>query len=369
MAKELWKGNEALAEAALRAGAEAFFGYPITPQTELLEYMSRRMPELGLTFLQAESELASINMVYGAATVGVRAMTSSSSPGISLMQEGLSYIAASEVPAVVVDIMRGGPGLGNIQPSQGDYFQMVKTAGHGDYHALVFAPSTIQEAIDLIYDSFELAFKYRTIVTILADGSLGQMMEPVEMPEFKVWPEERPSWALTGARGRKPRVVTSLYLGAENLERLNLRLQKKLAEIKAREVRYETMMTDDAEFLIVAFGTVGRIAQSAVRQARENGIKAGLFRPITLWPFPEDELMSTIRRMRGVLVAEMNAGQMFEDVKAAAQGRIPVQFTGRMGGTIPLPDDILPALDTLIASVRSRNGNKPEPTLAQEVNA
>ena len=285
------------------------------------------------------------------------------------MQEGLSYIAASEVPAVVVDIMRGGPGLGNIQPSQGDYFQMVKTAGHGDYHAIVLAPSTIQEAIDLIYDSFELAFKYRTIVTILADGSLGQMMEPVEMPEFKEWPEERPGWALTGAKGREPHTISSLYLGAENLEKLNLRLQKKLAEIKANEVRYETLMTDDAEFLIVAFGTVGRIAQSAVRQARENGVKVGLFRPITLWPFAEEELMAMTRRVRGVLVAEMNAGQMFEDVKAIAQGRIPVQFTGRMGGTIPLPDDILPALDTLIDSVRSRNGNKPEPTRAREVSA
>ncbi len=368
MTKQLWEGNEALAEAALRAGAEAYFGYPITPQTELLEYMSHRMPELGLAFLQAESELASINMVYGAATLGVRALTSSSSPGISLMQEGMSYIVASEVPAVIVDVMRGGPGLGNIQPSQGDYFQMVKTVGHGDYHAIVLAPSTIQEAIDLMYDSFELAFKYRTLVTILADGSLGQMMEPVEMPPFKEWPEERPNWALTGAAGREPRTISSLYLGAERLEILNLRLQEKLAEIEANEARYETMMTDDAEFLVVAFGTVGRIAQSAVRQARANGIKAGLFRPITLWPFAKRELDAVIGKVRGVLVVEMNAGQMLEDVRAIAKGRVPVQFTGRMGGTIPLPDDILPALDTLIASVRSRNGNKPEPALARELN-
>jgi 2-oxoglutarate ferredoxin oxidoreductase subunit alpha len=365
MKKELWKGNEALAEAALRAGCEVYFGYPITPQTELLEYMARRMPKLGLTFLQAESELAAINMVYGAATLGVRTMTSSSSPGISLMQEGLSYIAASEVPVVLVDIMRGGPGLGNIQPSQGDYFQMVKTAGHGDYHAIVFAPATIQEAIDLMMDSFELAFKYRTIVTLLADGSLGQMMEPVAMPPFKEWPQKRPSWALAGAEGREPRTITSLYLGANNLERLNLRLQKKLAGIKAREARCETMMVDDAEYLIIAFGTVGRIAQSAVRQARAAGMKTGLFRPITLWPFPEKELEAAMSAVRGVLVVEMNAGQMVEDVRAIAKGRVPVQFLGRMGGAVPLPDDILAALDQLRASVRSRNGNKPELVLAQ----
>jgi 2-oxoglutarate/2-oxoacid ferredoxin oxidoreductase subunit alpha len=221
----------------------------------------------------------------------------------------------------------------------------------------------------LMYDSFEIAFKYRTIVTILADGSLGQMMEPVEMPPFKEWPEERPDWALTGARDREPRTITSLYLGAENLEVLNLRLQKKLAEIKENEVRYETMMTDDAEFLIVAFGTVGRIAQSAVRQARAAGVKAGLFRPVTLWPFAEKELEAAMSTVRGVLVVEMNAGQMVEDVRAIAKGRVPVQFSGRMGGTIPLPDDILPALDTLIASIRGRNGNKPEPTVARAINA
>ncbi len=350
-------------------GVEAYFGYPITPQTELLEYMARRMPKLGLTFLQAESELAAINMVYGAAALGVRAMTSSSSPGISLMQEGLSYIAASEVPTVLVDIMRGGPGLGNIQPSQGDYFQMVKSVGHGDYHAIVLAPATIQEAIDLMVDSFELAFKYRTIVTILADGSLGQMMEPVEMPPFKEWPEERPDWALTGAKDREPRTITSLYLGADNLEILNLRLQKKLAEIKENEVRYETLMTEDAEFLIIAYGTVGRIARSAVRQARASGIKAGLFRPITLWPLAEEALKAAMSTARGVLVVEMNAGQMVEDIRAIAEGRVPVQFAGRMGGAVPLPDDILPALDTLIAAVRSRNGNKPEPALAPAFSA
>ncbi|NOZ73396.1 MAG: 3-methyl-2-oxobutanoate dehydrogenase subunit VorB [Chloroflexi bacterium] len=348
MAKELWKGNEALAEAALRAGAEAFFGYPITPQTELLEYMSRRMPKLGLTFLQAESEIGAINMVYGAACAGVRVMTSSSSPGISLMQEGLSYIAASEVPAVIVDIMRGGPGLGNIQPSQGDYFQMVKSSGHGDYHAIVLAPATLQEAVDLMQITFELAFKYRHIVALIGDGSLGQMMEPIEMPPFKQWPEKRPDWALRGAKGRPPRHITSLYLGAEKLEGLNLRLQKVMAEIKQKEVRYETMMTEDAEYLIVAFGTVGRIAKSAVRQARATGLKVGLFRPITLWPFPEQELEALSGQMKGILVVEMNAGQMLEDIKRVTHERVPIHFVGRMGGTIPLPDDILPALHTLV---------------------
>ncbi len=348
MAKELWKGNEALAEAAIRAGAEAFFGYPITPQSELLEYMSRRMPELGRVFLQAESEIGAINMVYGAACAGVRVMSSSSSPGISLMQEGLSYIAGSDVPVVLIDIMRGGPGLGNIQPSQGDYFQMTKMAGHGDFHPLSLAPSTIQEAVDLIYESFDLAFKYRTIVVVMGDGSIGQMMEPVEMPPFKEWPEERPSWAVRGAKGRPPNVITSLYLGAEKLERHNMRLQKKLAQIQANEQRYETYMTDDAEWLIVAFGTVGRIAKSAVRQARAEGLKVGLFRPISLWPYPESALDALVDRVKGILVVEMNAGQMVEDVKRIVARRRPVHFLGRMGGVIPLPDDMLAVLEEIV---------------------
>ena len=348
MAKELWKGNEALAEAAIRAGAEAFFGYPITPQSELLEYMSRRMPELGRVFLQAESEIGAINMVYGAACAGARVMSSSSSPGISLMQEGLSYIAGSDVPVVLIDIMRGGPGLGNIQPSQGDYFQMTKMAGHGDFHPLALAPSTIQEAVDLIYESFDLAFKYRTIVVVMGDGSIGQMMEPVEMPPFKEWPEERPEWAVRGANGRPPNVITSLYLGAEKLERHNMRLQKKLARIQANEQRYETYMTDDAEWLIVAFGTVGRIAKSAVRQARAEGIKVGLFRPISLWPYPEAALDALVDRVKGILVVEMNAGQMVEDVQRIVARRKPVHFLGRMGGVIPLPDDMLAVLEEIV---------------------
>jgi len=365
MTKTLWKGNEALAEAALRAGAEVYFGYPITPQTELLEYMARRMPELGLSFLQAESEIGAINMVYGAACAGVRALTSSSSPGVSLMQEGLSYIAASEVPAVIVDIMRGGPGLGNIQPSQGDYFQMVKTAGHGDFHAIVLAPATIQEAIDLMYESFDLAFRYRTIVTILADGSLGQMMEPVEMPPFKHWPPQRPAWALTGAKDRDPHVISSLHLGAENLEALNLHLQEKLARIAAQEARYESLYAADADYLLVAFGTVGRIGRSVVRQARAAGLKAGLFRPITLWPFPEAELDALIDRVKGVLVVEMNAGQMLEDVKRIVRGRTPVRFYGRMGGNIPLPDEILPVLQEMQTAPRQQNGRQPFPVAAR----
>ncbi len=346
MARELWKGNEALAEAALRGGLEAFFGYPITPQTELLEYLSWRMPQLGLTFLQAESEIGAINMVYGAACAGVRVMTSSSSPGISLMQEGLSYIAGSEVPAVIINIIRGGPGLGNIQPSQGDYNLMVKTAGHGDFHSLVLAPSTLQEAVDLMYEAFELAFRYRTIVAVLGDGSLGQMMEPVEMPPFKKWPDERPTWALRGAKGRPPQVITSLYLGADQLEALNLRLQEKLARIKAKEQRYETFMVEDAEILIVAFGTVGRIATSVVRRARADGLNVGLFRPITLWPYPENALEALLAtgRIKSILVVEMNAGQMLEDVERIVARRVPVRFYGRMGGVIPLPDDILPIL-------------------------
>lgn len=358
MTKELWKGNEAIAEAALRAGCEAYFGYPITPQTELLEYMSRRMPELGRTFLQAESEIGAINMVYGAACTGARAMSSSSSPGVSLMQEGLSYIAASEVPAVIVDIMRGGPGLGNIQPSQGDYFQMVKSAGHGDYHAIVLAPATVQEAVDLMYGAFDLAFQYRHIVTFLGDGSLGQMMEPVEMPPFKPIPPERPAWAVTGAFARPTHTITSLYLNAEKLEALNLKLQEKLAAITANEVRYETFLLEDADILIVAFGTIGRIARSAARQARATGMRVGLFRPISLWPFPEAELDALVEQVKGILVVEMNAGQMLEDVRRIVRERRPIHFSGRMGGMVPLPEDILPALNTLSALIRNQNGQR-----------
>ncbi len=359
MAKELWKGNEAIAEAALRAGVEAYFGYPITPQTELLEYMAREMPKYpGRVFLQAESELAAVNMVYGAACGGARAMSSSSSPGISLMMEGLSYIAGTEVPAVLVDIMRGGPGLGNIQPSQSDYFQMTKSLGHGDYHALVLAPATVQEAVDLTYESFGLAEKYRTVVVILADGAIGQMMEPVELPPWRqpMSESERPSWALRGAKGRKHRILTSLNLTPEGLEQDNLRLQARLAEVQRNEVRWEEELTDDAELLLVAFGTMGRICKSALRTARRAGLKVGLLRPISLWPFPEQRLYELAGQVQRILVVEMNAGQMLHDVREAVAGRAPVDFYGRMGGMIPLPDEVSEQIDRLMSLPTSHAG-------------
>ncbi len=353
MAKELLKGNEAIAEAAIRAGLEAYFGYPITPQTELLEYMAKRMVELGRVFLQAESELAAINMVYGAASAGARVMTSSSSPGISLMQEGLSYIAGSEVPCVIVNVMRGGPGLGNIAPSQGDYFQAVKFGGHGDFHPIVLAPSTVQEAIDLTTLAFDLAEKYRTIVYLLLDGTIGQMMEPAELPPMQPLKQERPAWALTGAKGRPKNIISSIYLMPEELEAFNRRLQAKLDLIRAHEVRYEEMDVDDAEIVVVAFGTAGRIAKSAIKAARAHGIKAGLLRPITLWPFPEERISNLADGVDAFLVVEMNAGQMLEDVRLAVSGQVPVRFYNRMGGVIPLPDEILEAIQTIHDQIRA----------------
>ena len=350
MAKILIEGNAAIAEAAIRAGCEAFFGYPITPQTEVLEHFSHRMLEEGRVFLQAESEVASINMVYGAACAGARVMSSSSSPGISLMQEGLSYIACSEVPAVVVNIMRGGPGLGNVQPSQADYFQATKSAGHGDFHMIVLAPATVQEAIDHMVLAFDLADKYRTIVMVVADGAIGQMMEPAELPPMQPTrdPKDRPGWALTGADGRDNNIITSLFLGAEALEEVNLRLQAKLTAIRETEVRYIEYHTDDAEWLIVAFGTVGRICQTVVRDARAKGIKVGMLRPVTVWPFPYDRVHELAKQSKGVFVAEMNAGQMVEDVRLGVEGVAPVHFHGRLGGIIPLPDDLLADLESFI---------------------
>lgn len=340
MPKELLKGNIAFAEAAIRAGCEAYFGYPITPQTELLEHMSRRMVELGRVFLQAESEVAAVNMVYGAAVAGARVMTSSSSPGISLMQEGFSYMAGSEVPAVVIDVMRGGPGLGNIQPSQGDYFQVTKSAGHGDFHPIVLAPATVQEAIDLTMLAFDLADWYRTLVFVIADGALGQMMEPAKLPEMRPLREQYPEWAVTGAKGRPRNVITSLSLDVAGLERMNLRLQKKLKTIEFNEVRYQEYRVEDAEVVVVAFGTAARVAQTAVDRLRAQGIKAGLFRPITLWPFPDCALALLARRVQHFLVVEMNAGQMLHDVREAVGMAAPVHFLGRMGGRIPLPEEI-----------------------------
>ena len=346
--KILMKGNEAIAEAAIRAGCDAYFGYPITPQTEVLEYMARRMPELGRAFVQAESELGAINMVYGAACTGARAMTTTSSPGYSLMQETVSYLAMSFVPCVIVNIMRGGPGLGNIQPAQGDYHQMTKGGGHGDYNLIVLAPSTVQETVDLIIEAFDLADKYCQPVTVIADGMIGQIMEPVAFPELKE--PERPGrpWALTGAKGRKKNIITSLFLGAQNLERENIKLQELLTQIKADQVRYAEYMMDDAEIVVVAYGTAGRIAQTAVKQAREAGIPAGLFRPISMFPFPYDRLDQISQTARQFLVVELSAGQMIEDVRLATHCRLPISFFGKMGGVVPLPEDILGELDRLL---------------------
>lgn len=346
MPKVLMKGNEAIAEAAIRAGCEAYYGYPITPQSEVLEYMARRMPSLGRAFVQAESELGAVNMVYGAACTGARVMTTSSSPGYSLMQEGISYIVCSKLPAVIVNVMRGGPGLGNIQPAQGDYFQMTKGGGHGDYNAIVLAPSTVQETVDLIFEAFDLADKYRWLVTVIADGMIGQIMEPVELPEMREVERRQQPWALTGTKGRPKNVITSLYLGAENLERVNLELQAVLEEIVANEVRYETFMADDADILIVSYGTAARIAKTAIHQAREEGVKAGLFRPITVFPFPYTELREAALGKQ-ILVVELNAGQMLEDVRLGVKDEVPITFYGRMGGIVPLPGDILEEIKKL----------------------
>ena len=354
MTKELLKGNIAFAEAAVRAGCEAYFGYPITPQTEALEHMSKRMVELGRVFLQAESEVAAINMVYGAASAGARVMTSSSSPGISLMQEGFSYIAASDVHVVIVDVMRGGPGLGNIQPSQSDYNQVTKSAGHGDFHPIVLAPSTVQEAIDLTVSAFDLAEKYRTLVFVVADGSIGQMMEPAELPPMRKYQRKRPIWSLTGAGDRQPNLISSIHLGAEKLEAYNQELQSKLRRIELNnEARHVAQSCDDADFIIVAFGTAGRVSQTAVKHLRKTGVRAGLFRPITLWPFPKEPLVKLAKNARGILVVEMNAGQMVHDVREIVGHLVPVHFYGRMGGAIPMPDEIVHEVSTIHEQIMS----------------
>jgi 2-oxoglutarate ferredoxin oxidoreductase subunit alpha len=347
MPRELLKGNIAMAEAAIRAGVEAYFGYPITPQTELLEWMSRRMPELGRVFLQAESEVAAINMVYGAACTGTRVMSSSSSPGVSLMMEGLSYIAGTEIPVVLIDVMRGGPGLGNIAPSQGDYNQIVHGGGHGDYHAIVLAPSSVQEAIDLTVESFELAEKYRSIVAIIADGNIGQMMEPAELPAMQPIMVHRPDWAVRGAIGRERRNLSSIYLKAEEEEVTNYRLLERWCEIQDHEVRFKEYYLDDAKYILVGFGTAGRVAYSAVRAARAQGIPVGLLRPITLSPFPAPQIAELAQRAEAFLVVEMNAGQMLDDVRLAVDGRCPVEFYGRMGGVVPFPEEILQEIQRL----------------------
>jgi 2-oxoglutarate ferredoxin oxidoreductase subunit alpha len=339
MARVLMKGNEAIAEAAIRAGCDAYFGYPITPQTELLEYMSKRMPELGRVFVQGESEVASINMVLGAAAAGKRTMTSSSSPGVSLKQEGVSYLAGTELPAVIVNIMRGGPGLGNVQPSQSDYFQATKGGGHGDYFPIVLAPSTVQEAIDFTILAFELADKYNNPAMILGDGSIGQIMEPVELPEVERKPPAKP-WALTGCKGREKNIIRSLYLLAGPLEARNVILQKKYRQIEANEQRHTDYMLEGAEVIIVAYGTAGRVAQTAIKKARDEGIPAGLFRPITLYPYPKDALSTLVDHAKVFLVLEMSAGQMLEDVELVVRGRVPVEFQGWLGGRVPTPTEV-----------------------------
>jgi 2-oxoglutarate ferredoxin oxidoreductase subunit alpha len=344
---KLMKGNEALAEAVIRAGCDGYFGYPITPQSEILEYLALEAKQrTGMVVLQAESEVAAINMVYGAAGTGKRVMTSSSSPGISLMQEAISYIACAELPCLLVNVMRGGPGLGTIQPSQGDYFQTVKGGGHGDYRLITLAPASVQEMVDHVKLGFELAFKWKNPVMILADGALGQMMEKVELfPQMPRKTEIEP-WATVGKpKNRKRNIITSLYLESEVMEKINLDLQKKYHEIEKTEIRYEMIGCEDAEIILVAFGLVARICTKVAELAREKGIKVGVFRPITLFPFPYNELSKLSERVKGFQVVEMNAGQMVEDVRLAVNGKVPVEFLGRMGGIIPSVDEILQALE------------------------
>lgn len=341
MAEKLFmKGNEVIAEAAIQAGCRFYAGYPITPQNEIPEYMARRMPEVGGVFIQAESELAAINMVYGASACGARAMTSSSSPGISLKQEGISYLAGSELPAVIVNMQRGGPGLGNISGSQADYFQAVKGGGHGDYRLIVYAPYNLQELWDLTQISFDKADEYRNPALILADGILGQMMEPF-VPSQYIPPDLPPkTWALTGCEGREPNVIKSLCIGEGELEAHNYRLQEKYRLMQEREVRYETVWTEDAELIIVAFGIAARIALSAVQRLRQEGLRAGLLRPVTLFPFPSLPIGDLSGGGRRFLTVELNAGQMVEDVRLAVDGRSEVLFYGRPGGAILTPEEV-----------------------------
>ncbi|MCL2882533.1 MAG: 3-methyl-2-oxobutanoate dehydrogenase subunit VorB [Coriobacteriia bacterium] len=353
--KVLMKGNEVLAEAALRSGCTCFFGYPITPQTELAAYMAKRMPKEGGAYLQAESEVAAINMVYGAAAAGARVMTSSSSPGISLKTEGISYLVGADLPAVIINVMRGGPGLGGIQPSQADYWQATRALGHGDGHLIVLAPATVQEMADMVATAFALGDTYRTPVMVLADGMLGQMMEPVTLPEpLDLASIEDKPWALTGtgAPGRTTRnIANSLDLVAGNLERRNDERFERYEQIKAKEQRAETYLIDDAEYVVVAFGACARIARSGVERARAVGIKAGLIRPITLWPFPTTTIEAALPGARAFLSVEMNKGQMVDDVRLAVNGRAPVEFYGRTGGVIPTPAEVATALADLQQTV------------------
>lgn len=352
----LMKGNEAIAHAAVRCGCDGYFGYPITPQSEVMETLMELEPwdSTGMVVLQAESETASINMVYGAAGCGKKSMTSSSSPGVSLMQEGISYIACAELPCLIVNVMRGGPGLGTIQPSQADYFQAVKGGGHGDYKMITLAPASVQEMADFTVLGFDLAFKYLTPAMVMADGVIGQMMEKVVLPPFqpRMTEEEireKCPWATLGKpKDRKPNIITSLALLAEEMEEINLRLQAKYREIEKNEVRFEEINCEDAEYLIIAFGTMARVCQKSVELARAEGIKVGLLRPITLYPFPTTAISDYANKTKGMLTIEMSAGQMVEDVRLAVNGRVPVEFYGRLGGIVPSPNEVLEVLKTKV---------------------
>ena len=343
--KVLMKGNEAIAEAAIRAGCRHYFGYPITPQTEIAAYMAKRMPKIGGTFLQAESEIAAINMVYGAASAGKRAMTSSSSPGISLKGEGISYMAGSDLPGLIVNVQRGGPGLGGIQPSQSDYFQSTRGGGHGDYHLIVLAPASVQEMADMTVKAFDLADKYRMPVMLLADGTMGQMMEPVSLDLSIAEAPEKP-WATTGTKLARPHnIVNSLSLVPEELEKLNNARYEKYEIVKQNEVMYEAYMMDDAEICVVAFGIAARVSKNAVVAARKNGVKVGLIRPITLWPFPADVIAKAADKAKRFISVELSMGQMIEDVRLAVNGKAPVELCYRVGGMIPTPEQVLEAIE------------------------
>ena len=347
--KVLMKGNEAIAEAAIRAGCRHYFGYPITPQTELAAYMAKRMPKIGGTFLQAESEVSAINMVYGVAASGKRVMTSSSSPGVSLKQEGISYIAGADLPALIINVQRGGPGLGGIQPSQSDYFQATKGGGHGDYHLIVLTPDSVQEMADLTALAFDLADKYRMPAMLLADGTMGQMMEPVVLPEESCGTVEKP-WAVTGTQMKRTHnIVNSLYLVPEELERTNIERFERYKTVEEQETRWESYMMEDADICLVAFGIAARVTKNAVTAARKEGIKAGMIRPITVWPFPKKPLREAADRVRGFISVELSMGQMIEDVRLATECRRPVELCFRAGGMIPSPDEVL-------ESIRKMNG-------------
>ena len=343
--KVLMKGNEAIAEAAIRAGCLHYFGYPITPQTELAAYMAKRMPKIeGGVFLQAESEIAAINMVYGVASTGKRVMTSSSSPGVSLKQEGISYIAGADLPALIVNVQRGGPGLGGIQPSQSDYFQATKGGGHGDYHLIVLTPASVQEMADLTGLAFDLADKYRMPAMLLADGTMGQMMEPVELPETAPEMIEKP-WAVTGPQmKRKHNIINSLYLVPDELEKMNFERYERYKQVEANETRDEEYMMDDAEICVVAFGIAARVSRHAVVEARQQGIKAGLIRPITIWPFPKEAIAKAATHCKEIISVELSMGQMIEDIALSAQCKVPVTLCNRAGGMIPSPDQVFDAI-------------------------